>query len=47
VSRLLRANPRASRPMLPSFITADPMPSWATRLAILVGGTLLLLVIAV
>jgi hypothetical protein len=29
-----------------SFLTADPLPRWATRLAVLVGSTLLLLVIA-
>jgi hypothetical protein len=32
--------------MLPSFLTSDPLPRWATRLALLVAGTLLLLVIA-
>jgi hypothetical protein len=45
--RLLRAlHPHRFRPMLPSFLTADPIPRWATQVAVLVGGTLLLLVIA-
>jgi hypothetical protein len=42
--RRFRLSPR--RPMLPSFLTADPIPRWATQLAVLVGATLLLLVIA-
>jgi hypothetical protein len=47
VSRLICARRPTHLPaMLPSFLTADPLPQWATRLAILVGATLLLLVIA-
>lgn len=46
MSRLIcgQQTPRSS--MLPSFLTADPLPSWATRLIVAVGSTLLLLVIA-
>ncbi len=32
--------------MLPSFLTADPLPRWAAQLAVLLGATLLVVVIA-
>lgn len=47
MSRLICVRrPSRSSAMLPSFLTTDPLPRWATQLTICVGATLLLLVIA-
>jgi hypothetical protein len=46
MSRLIcRQRPSRVSAMLPSFLTADPLPDWATRLSILVGSTLVLLLL--